>query len=95
MRELRVKTYRVVVVEETRAVADQTTETSAWWPGAVAFPLELVSIHRRVVAEGPIVPEASIPVVCRLLRQLVPVLRVGGHFRRALSVVTTNLKGNS
>jgi hypothetical protein len=92
MRELRVKTYRVVVVEETRSTDEST---AAVGQGSVAFPLELVFIHRRVVAEGPFVPEDAIPVVCRLLRQLAPVFRVGGHFRRALSVVTTNLKGNS
>jgi hypothetical protein len=82
------KTYRVVVVEETLSVMTDD-------PEFVRSPARVEFIHRRVVAEGPIVPEASIPVVCRLLRQLVPVLRVGGHFRRALSVVTTNLKGNS
>lgn len=87
MRELRVKTFRVVVVEETLLPSNAMPV----YPVVHIGPI----IHRRVVAEGPVVPEASIPVVCRLLRQLAPVLRVGAHFRRALTVVTTNLKGNS
>ena len=80
------KTYRVVVVEETEEVVE---------PGRPFVSLAVTSIDRRVVAEGPIVPEDSIPAVARLLRQIVPVLRVGATFRRALTTVTTNLKGNT